>query len=733
MSVDREHRADCARPVYAARLAEAAQSELAGVVYSLLEALPSAEGQGHAIAEACVGALKLRCDRSARSALADSIADDVAPALLWLRARMRAQDGDSESALRDWDLVVERGIGPHFEQRIERARMRLTEKDVEGAAADIREALRHPTGYRQLERAGKLLRKIPRDQLEGQRRIRIALLGGFTTQLLHPLLEVACFRDGILAEIYEAEYGIFRQEVLDPTSALHRFRPDVVILATSWRDAHLPPVHADPDQAVQSLVEGFAGLWRICNQTLGAHVIQHAFDAPPAESLGHLGHALPGGRTRVLLRANLALHAAAGPGVSILDFPGVAGRAGAAAWSDPGLWYLAKQHPGVDALPLLVDEYTVHLRALYGLSRKVLVLDLDNTLWGGVIGEDGLDGIALGGHSPEGEAHADLQRYALELRERGIVLAVCSKNNDADAREPFEKHPEMLLRLDHIAVFRANWQDKVTNLRDIAATLGVGTDSLVFVDDNPTERAWVRREMPEVAVPEIGDDPSRYVEVLQRARLFEALSLSDEDRTRAEAYAANARRAELEAGVADLGEFLASLDMVAQVRPFEEANLPRITQLVNKSNQFNLTTRRYTQEQIRAFAADPACITRCFRLRDRFGDNGLIGVMIGRLQPGGRQLEIDTWLMSCRVLGRRMEELMCGELMRAAQEAGVERILGRYIPTRKNALVQDLYLRMGFQPLGDDARPGTTEGETLWEYDLREQPPLRNEFIRIED
>lgn len=733
MAADLQHRADWLRPVVGSRLAAVPDADLGEFVSSLLGTLPGVGEQDHAITEACFSALKSRLERATRSALSASIADDAAPALLWIRARMRGHDGDSESALRDWNLVVERGIGPHFEQRIERARARFARKDFGGAAADIREAVRHPVDYRRLERAGRLLRKLPREQLEAQRRIRIGLLGGFTTQLLRPLLEVVCFRDGIMAEIYEAEYGVFRQEVLDPTSALHHFRPDVVILATSWRDAHLPPVHPDPDQAVQSLVDGLAGLWRICNQTLGAHVIQHAFDAPSADSLGHLGHALPGGRQRVLLRANLALHEAAGPGVSILDFPGVAALAGTAAWSDPGLWYLAKQHPGVDALPLLVDEYTVHLRALYGLSRKVLVLDLDNTLWGGVIGEDGLDGIALGGHSPEGEAHADLQRYALELRERGIVLAVCSKNNDADAREPFEKHPEMLLQLDHIAVFRANWQDKVTNLRDIAATLGVGTDSLVFVDDNPTERAWVRREMPEVAVPEIGDDPSRYVEILQRARFFEALSLSDEDRTRAEAYAANARRAELEAGVTDLGEFLASLDMAAQVRPFEEANLPRITQLVNKSNQFNLTTRRYTQEQIRTFAEDPACITRCFRLRDRFGDNGLIGVMIGRLHPERRELEIDTWLMSCRVLGRRMEELMCGELMRAAQEAGVARILGRYIPTRKNALVQDLYPKMGFQQVGDGDSQGTTEGETLWEYDLREQPPLRNEFIRIED
>lgn len=722
-------RAEWLRTRYADALACAETADLSACVLSMLESLPSAGGEDRTIAEAAITAVRTRLDPAACAHFVEAIPDGASPALLWARARLRARSGDPASALRDWDGVVERGIGPHFERHLERAQARLRVGDAKGAGADLREALRHPVDFARMERAGKLYRKLPCDQIDAQRRIRIGLLGGFTTQILRPLLEIACFRDGIAAELYEAEYGVFRQEVLDPTSGLHRFRPDVVILATSWRDAQLPPLHPDPDEAVRSLVDGFAALWRVCNQTLGAHVIQHAFDLPPAESQGHLGHALSGGRSRILLRANLALYDAAGAGVSILDFPGVAARAGMAAWSDPGLWYLAKQHPGVDALPLLATEYTAHLRALYGLSRKVLVLDLDNTLWGGVIGEDGLDGILLGGHSPEGEAHADLQRYALELRERGIALAVCSKNNDADAREPFEKHPEMQLRLDHIAVFRANWQDKVTNLREIAATLGVGTDSLVFVDDNPTERAWVRRELPEVAVPEIGDDPSRYAEILHRERLFEALALSDEDRLRAEAYAANARRAELESSVTDLGEFLASLDMVAQTRAFDEANLPRIAQLVNKSNQFNLTTRRYTQEQLRSLAADPTCIARCFRLRDRFGDNGLIGVMIGRVCKEERKLEIDTWLMSCRVLGRRMEEFMCGELMRAAQAAGVDRIVGRYLPTRKNALVRDLYVRMGFRPLGD----GETAGETLWEYDLRAQPPLRSEFIRIED
>jgi FkbH-like protein len=312
------------------------------------------------------------------------------------------------------------------------------------------------------------------------------------------------------------------------------------------------------------------------------------------------------------------------------------------------------------------------------------------------------------------------------------VLVVVSKNNEADAREPFEAHPEMVLRLDDFAMFRANWRDKASNLREIAATLGLGLDSFVFVDDNPTERAWVRREIPEMAVPELGDDASDYVRRIQRGLFFEALELSEEDRLRASDYAANARRSELASAAGSMDEFLASLEMTATIGAFDAPNLPRITQLVNKSNQFNLTTRRYTQEQLRAFAESPAHLTRWFRLRDRFGDNGLVGVMIGAVEGATRTLEIDVWLMSCRVLGRRMEELMCGTLMAAARERGCSRIRGRYLPTAKNGMVADLYPRLGFKELGP-AREPREAGETVWVYDLDTQPLITSPLVRVEE
>jgi FkbH-like protein len=704
---------------------------LLAIVDAWCPALGGAAGDSHEARESLVRVLRrlVQEDPAGLRAWLEAgpSTPDAAQARSWLDARLWTLLGDSDRAGSAWDRVVEQDVGPFVERYLGRARWRAEAGDAAGAAADLREAFREPTGFREMERGAKLLARLRKSGavLPAARRVKIGLLGSFTTQLLRPLLDLACFRDRIDAEIYEAEYGLYRQEILDPDSGLRRFGPDIVILAVHWRDAHLPPL-VDDQTASEQIQAGFAALWEVCGRDLRAHVIQHNFDVPHDESHGHLSHALATGRGRILRRANLSL-AESSPGhVSVLDFDGVAGEFGKQRWSDPGLWYLAKQHPTPDALPLLVDHYAAHVRAVLGLTRKVLVLDLDNTLWGGVIGEDGLAGIRLGGHHAEGEAHASLQSYAKELRERGVVLAVCSKNNDADAREPFEKHPEMLLSLDDIAVFKANWKDKATNLREIASELGLGLDSFVFVDDNPTERAWVRRELPEVAVPEVGDDISDYVGKLARGRYFEVLSLSAEDRLRAQDYTANAQRAQLAQSVGDMEEFLASLQMSAVIGSFDEPNLPRITQLVNKSNQFNLTTRRYTQEQLRACADSDQYVTRYFRLRDRYGDNGLVGVMLGEVRSDG--LEIGLWLMSCRVLGRRMENLMCRTMMEAAKERGLERIVGRYIPTAKNAMVSDLYERLGFEPAG----AGTEPGETIWTYDLAARPLVENAAIRIE-
>jgi FkbH-like protein len=323
------------------------------------------------------------------------------------------------------------------------------------------------------------------------------------------------------------------------------------------------------------------------------------------------------------------------------------------------------------------------------------VCDLDNTLWGGVIGEDGLTGITLGPGSPAGEAYVALHEYLLELQGRGVLLAVCSKNNPDDARLPFTDHPQTRLRLDHFAAFFANWSDKAENLRGIAAQLGLGLDSFVFLDDNPVERAWVRSQLPEVLVVELGPTPFDYVRDVDSGRYFQTVGLSDEDRGRSEMYRQSAAREAVRSTYGSLDEFIAQLDMRASAVDVTAANIGRVTQLINKTNQFNLTTRRYTDSQVSRLAAAPDGWARAFHLADRFGDYGLIGVLL--CAPAGpERWEIDTWLMSCRVLGRRMEHFMFDRLCEAARAAGITSIVGVYRPTAKNPQVADLFTRLGF-------------------------------------
>ena len=411
--------------------------------------------------------------------------------------------------------------------------------------------------------------------------------------------------------------------------------------------------------------------------------------------------------------------------------PSVAESVGLARWHDPLRWHDAKLPFALDAIPLYADHLCRLLAAARGLARKCLVLDLDNTLWGGVIGDDGVDGIKLGQGSAAGEAHLAVQALALDLRRRGIVLAVCSKNEDDAARIPFCKHDEMILKEDHISAFVANWTDKATNLRDIARALNIGTDALVFLDDNPAERERVRQELPEVAVPEVGDEPSEYVRILSMAGYFEAVAFGDEDRARADMYQANAQRSAAMQKIGNLDDYLASLDMVCTIRPFDELGRARIAQLVNKSNQFNLTTRRYTESDVAAFEASARAFTLQVRLVDRFGDNGMISVVI--FEDRGEDWVCDTWLMSCRVLGRRVEEAVLAQVAAAAIQVGAKRLVGEYIPTAKNRLVEKHFEKLGFHRIGDLEGGGTRWELELTGYAAPELPMLMDVARRGED
>lgn len=611
---------------------------------------------------------------------------------------------------------------------LRRARERLREKDAEGAATDLRHALHGCASFELWSRAEKLAPQIARHHTAtGVRSVRLAVLGGHASiSLLVPLLRVGCFRDCIDVEIYECGYGAWQQEILDPNSGLYAFEPDAVLLATHWRDAELAAFEDAPARAVDEVVERVTRLWTTLRERCQCTVLAHSFDLPSEDPYGHLGSALPGGRAALLRAANARLVEAAAGEVLLVDLEAVAAQVGRNAWLDPRRWHSARQHPGAAALVPLVERQLGLLRASLGLTRKVAVLDLDGTLWDGVVGEDGLEGIQLGPPSPVGEAHQSFQHYLRELGKRGVLLAVCSKNEPEDARAPFERHPETVLRMDDFVAFEANWTDKASNLRAIADRLSLGLDAFVFLDDNPVERAWVRDQLPEVLVPELPEDPSGFIAELERGRPFETLALSHEDRARRGSYRADVAREALRSTAGSLEDFLEGLQMVATSGPFDELNLPRVTQLVNKTNQFNLATRRYSAAQLRAQAEDPHWWTCGFRLADRFRDSGLIGVLTAHPRPGqANDLEIDNWLMSCRVLGRRMELFMLRTLLDHCVSHGVRRLYGTYVPTPKNRQLADLLGDFGFEPHSDEG-----DGSRTWMLDVARAelpvPPIRS-------
>jgi FkbH-like protein len=491
--------------------------------------------------------------------------------------------------------------------------------------------------------------------------------------------------------------------VLDPDSALYRFEPQVVWLFTTFRDVPVDIVPGADAAAVRGAVDReigrMAALWGPLIERAGSLVIQNNADIPADDPFGHLSGAAAWGRRTALRLYNALLPAAVPTGVIVFDLDEVAARYGRARWIDPRYWFHSKHACAPDAIgPLAATGARVIAGAL-GLSRKALVLDLDNTLWGGVIGDDGLAGITLG-NGAAGEAFVAFQRHILELKRRGIILTVSSKNDPEVARAPFRGHPDMVLRLDDIAVFRANWSNKADNIRDIAATLGLGLDAMMLVDDNPMERDLVRRHLPMVTVIDLPADPAFYIDAMVRAGCFEAVSYSREDADRPRYYADNARRAELRSEAVDMPSYLASLAMVATVGHADPLSLPRIVQLVNKSNQFHLTGTRLTEAGLIALQGSPEIEVLHFRLRDRFGDNGLIAAII--LRGEGDALHIDTWVMSCRVLGRSMEEFIMNEIQRSATDRGCRRLFGRYVPSARNGLVAGLYERLGFQAENGD-------------------------------
>lgn len=561
---------------------------------------------------------------------------------------------------------------------------------------------------------------------------RLAVLRSFTVEPLIPLLRTAAFAAGIDAELYTSEFNAHAQDLLDADSRLYSFAPDAVILATRTADV-APELWLDgarltseqADTIIQRVTTQFRQWISAFRSRSAASVIVHGLEQPLAAASGILDRLSTHGQTAAITRLNDAIGTLTREfrGVYFLDYDALIASHGRASWHDERRWLTVRLPIAGSHLIDLVREWLRFIHPLTGRVAKALVVDLDNTLWGGIVGEDGFNGIRIGAEYP-GAAFQQFQRVLLDLHHRGILLAICSKNNPDDALEVIDRHPGMLVRREHFSAMRINWKDKAENLRELAAELNIGVDALAFVDDNPVERDLVRRRVPEVTVIDLPADPLQYAATLRACPLFERLALSNEDRQRADLYAAQQERADLERTVTSREDFLRSLEQEAEVAPVTAATLARVAQLTQKTNQFNLTTRRYSEEEVDGMARRSGWTVQSIAVRDRYGDNGLVGVAI--TADADQVCEVDTFLLSCRVIARTVETALLSVISEQARGRGCRALRGVYIPTRKNAPCKDFYVSHGFTQV-------KTEGDsTVWELDLRDGRVVPSpEWIRL--
>ena len=536
----------------------------------------------------------------------------------------------------------------------------------------------------------------------GFKRAKVSVLGDSATQLLCVALRGYGWERGLDLCIHEAEYNQIDREINTPESALYQFEPDYTLLFPST--LKLLEVFRKCDVPVrrgfaETYLRRVANWWSVLSERSGTRIVQFNFGEMEDEAFGHFANKLDHSFLFQLRRINCGLMDSAQrfPNVFINDIAALQASFGYRSAFSPQSYVNADMVFGLDFLPHVAKGAVDTIAALLGFERKCLILDLDNTVWGGIIGDDGLENIELGDLGI-GKAFTQMQWWARQLKNRGVILAVCSKNDEKIAREAFEKHPDMILRIEDIAVFVANWNSKVDNIRYIQSVLNIGFDSMVFLDDSRFEREVVKRELPEIVVPELPADPAEYVPFLSSLNLFATASYSGEDAGRTQMYREEAGRKELLMSVASEEEFLGSLEMVAVVAPFNTFSTPRVAQLSQRSNQFNLRTVRYSEKEITDVANSPACRTFAVNLSDRFGDYGLISSVI--LRRSEDAYFIDTWIMSCRVLRRGVENFVLDRLVEAAREDGACRLIGEYLPTAKNGLVKDHYSSLGFRHVG---------------------------------
>ena len=557
---------------------------------------------------------------------------------------------------------------------------------------------------------------------------KIAVLGGSTTHDICAMLELFLLNQGIRIELFESEYNKYWEDVMFDNPELVEFKPDLIYIFTSNRNIQNYPkvgmTKEDVDVLLDSDFARFTAMWKKIEDTYHCPVIQNNFEFPTYRLLGNQDAVNVAGRVSYInsLNAKFIDYARDHRDFYIMDIQYLSASYGLDAWADPLYWHMYKYALSMEAIPTLSYSVANIIKSLYGKNKKVLTLDLDNTLWGGIVGDDGPENLAIGPETSMGQVYSEFQEYIKSHKDIGVILTVASKNDHENAIAGLE-HPDGTLKPDDFIVIKANWDPKSKNLVDTANELTLLPESFVFVDDNPAEREIIRSQVKGVAVPEIGNVED-YILAIDHAGYFEVTNLSADDAKRNEMYKANAARIALESSFTDYGQYLDSLEMTGIIDSFEPLFLDRITQLTNKSNQFNLTTKRYSRTEIEEVADSDEYIEIYGKLIDKFGDNGVVSVVIGHIN--GEELDIDLWLMSCRVLKRDMEYAMMDSITQRAKAKGLKKIKGYYYKTAKNNMVKLFYEQMGFTKISEDA-----EENTVWEFDLTADYTNQNTHINV--
>ena len=560
---------------------------------------------------------------------------------------------------------------------------------------------------------------------------KIAILGGVTTNSIMNMLELFLLNYGIKPSFYESEYNQYYEDGMFPNPELEAFAPDIIYVCTSIRNiAHFPTLSDDKtlvDNKLSAVGDKFRNLWSHLMEIYKCPIIQNNFEYPYFRLMGNKDASDIHGRVNFITRLNLDFYeyAQTHENFYICDINYISASFGLDKWSDPYYWHMYKYATTLPAIPYLSFNVANIIKSVYGKNKKVLNLDMDNTLWGGIVGDDGADNIEIGQETPLAQTYSEFQEYLKLHKQLGVLLTVNSKNEEENALSGLRR-PDSVLKEDDFVLIKANWDPKSQNLAKTADELGLLPDSFVFVDDNPAERSIITAQIPGAAVPEI-DSVEHYIKTLDRSGFFEVTALSGDDLKRTEMYKENAKRSKLQASFDNYEDYLKSLEMKAEIQNFIPAYMSRIAQLTNKSNQFNLTTKRFTQNDIETIANDPEHITLYGKLADKFGDNGVVSVVIGKIAgEGNDELHMELWLMSCRVLKRDMEYAMMDELVNKAKAAGIKRIVGYYYPTAKNGMVKEFYKLQGFDKVKEDE-----DGNTVWNFDITDDYEEKNRVIDV--